>query len=890
MRTLPCIFLALLMGAPGSQVLRAQPAAQGLALPGSRTVLRSGWLIESSAKVPESGAEISTAGFHPDGWYPASVPTTVFAALVRNHVYPDPDFGMNLRRIPSVTYPVGANFAMIPMAPDSPFAVGWWYRTQFRLPTSVRGRQVWLHFHGINNSADVWLNGHQIAGPDEVSGMYREYEFNVTQALMPGAVNTLAVEVFAPTPSDLSISFVDWMPLPPDKDMGLYRSVFLTTSGPVTVRYPQAMTSLDLPSLAQAHLTISAVLHNVSHETVSGDLKAFVGPVEVTTPVRLTAGEMMRVVLSPADHPQLNLAHPELWWPYLYGPQNLYTLRVEFEMRGQVSDQEAVQFGIREITSQLDAQNHRVFLVNGHRILIRGGGWAPDMLERWSSRREADELAYVRAMRLNAVRLEGKLMNDHFFGLCDRYGILVLAGWCCCSHWERWNRWRSADYEIAGESLRDQLRRLRNHPCMLAWLYGSDGTPPPKAEDIYLSVLKAQRWPNPYIAGASSRYTAGAGWTGVKMTGPYQYVGPSYWYLDTRHGGAFGFNTETSPGPAIPVLASLKQMFPADHLWPIDYAWDAHAGGGAFTTLDVYTQAMDNRYGKAKNLAGYAEEAQVMDYEGERAMFEAYGRNKFTSTGVIQWMLNNGWPSIIWHLYDYYLRPGGGFYGTQEACKPLHVQYSYDDRSIVVVNSYFHPITGYKVVADVFNLDLARQFSKTMTLNLPANSSTRAFIIPDLNGLSKTYFVRLRLESPSGRVVDRNFYWLSTHPDVYNWNASTWYFTPLQSFADFQGLQELPKVKLVVKSREDERSAPAGEKGVERVAVMNPTPHLAFFVHLDVLKGKGGSDVHPIVWSANDFELMPGEKRNITATYHARDLGAAKPFVKVSGWNVVPND
>ena len=56
-------------------------------------------------------------------------------------------------------------------------------------------------------------------------------------------------------------------------------------------------------------------------------------------------------------------------------------------------------------------------------------------------------------------------------------------------------------------------------------------------------------------------------------------------------------------------------------------------------------------------------------------MFEAFGRNKYEATGVIQWMLNNAWPSMIWHLYDYYLRPGGGYYGTKVACEPLHVQY-----------------------------------------------------------------------------------------------------------------------------------------------------------------------------------------------------------------------
>ena len=89
-----------------------------------------------------------------------------------------------------------------------------------------------------------------------------------------------------------------------------------------------------------------------------------------------------------------------------------------------------------------------------------------------------------------------------------------------------------------------------------------------------------------------------------------------------------------------------------------------------------------------------------MTYEAERAMFEAYGRNKYVSTGVIQWMMNTAWPGLIWHLYDYYLRPGGGYFGTKKALEPVHVQYSYDDSSIVVVNSTYTDLAGYRVTAE----------------------------------------------------------------------------------------------------------------------------------------------------------------------------------------------
>ncbi|HTV55424.1 MAG TPA: glycosyl hydrolase family 2 [Terriglobia bacterium] len=880
--------------APGflSTALPVSPALPGAqnskdpaATPGTRIKLAQDWMIQSSAKVGENGRVISTNSFHAQGWYLTTVPSTVLAALVRNRVYANPDYGMNLRSIRGTSYPIGGNFAMMPMPSNSPFRRGWWYRTQFFLPSSAGGKQLWLHFHGINNSANVWLNGHQVATSDQISGMYRQYEFNITTEALPGAMNTLAVEVFAPTPHDLSITFVDWLPLPPDKDMGIYRSVFVTSSGSVTVRDLQATTHFDLPLLTVAHLTVSARLTNATDRPVEGVLRARIGPISLSQRVHLEGRESKRLVFAPQAYRQLNIFHPRVWWPYLYGPQDLYDLDVEFETGGEVSDRQNVQFGIREITSELDSQNHRIFSINGHRVLIRGAGWAPDMMLRWSAAKEAAQLLYVRDMHLNTVRLEGKLMDDQFYELCDRYGILVMAGWCCCSHWERWRSWKESDYTIAGDSLRDQMRRLRNHPCMLVWLYGSDGAPPPRAEAVYLNVLKNEHWPNPYIASASSRKTVGAGWTGVKMTGPYQYVGPSYWELDTQHGGAFGFNTETSPGPAIPLLASLKQMFPPEDLWPINTAWDDHTGGGVFGNLDVYNHALNARYGKPGNLDDYVEKAQVTDYEGERAMFEAYGRNKYTSTGVIQWMLNSGWPSLIWNLYDYYLRPGGGYYGTKKACEPLHVQYSYDDHSIVVVNSYESSFQNYTVTAELLNLDTTRKFFKKAVINIPPDSSNRVLTLPDVQGLSRTYFVRLMLRGSSGRVVSRNFYWLSTHPDTFDWDSSTWYYTPLQSFADFKGLQRLPKVRLSVTSR----VGAEGDESIDRVTLKNPSRNLAFFVHIEVLKGQGGEDVHPILWQDNDFELAPGEQREVTARYATAELNGARPVVSVGGWNVAPS-
>ncbi len=851
----------------------ALPAAE-------KIVLRQGWAIQSSADVREAGDTVSTAGFEPRGWYPATLPSTVLSALVADQVYPDPYFGMNLRSIPGASYRVSANFSNIAMPPDSPFRHAWWYRAKFELPPAYRGKTVWLGFDGINFRANVWVNGRQVADAAHMAGAWRVWQLDVTAAARPGESNVLAVEVFPPLPHDLAITFVDWNPLPPDKGMGLWRDVWVAATGPVALRFPMVTTHLRGTA---ADLTIRAEAVNATDRAVEGVLKAAIESIELSQPVRLAPHETGVVHFTPADYPQLKIAQPRLWWPAQVGEQNLHPLELRFESSGAVSDVSRTQFGIREVTSEIDAKGHRLFRINGRNILVRGAGYTFDMLLRSSPERQEAELRYVRDMNLNAVRFEGKLEDDHFLELCDRYGILVLAGWCCCDHWERWGEWDSEDETIAAASLRDQLRRMAQHPSLADWMYGSDNPPPPKIERMYLDILKQTEWPNPFHSSATAKPTP-AGPTGVKMTGPYEYIAPSYWYLDDSRGGAHGFNTETSPGPSPPPVETLRRMLPAEHLWPIDSWWDYHAGGGAFKDIHVFTEALDARYGKSATLEEFARKAQMMAYEGHRAMFEAYGRNKYTSTGVVQWMLNNAWPGLIWHLYDWYLRPGGSYFGAKKANEPLHVQYSYDDRSVVVVNSYYRTLAHLTVSAKVFNLDMTEKFSGSASLDAAEDSSTRVLTLPEIAGLTSTYFVSLRLTDAAGKPLSENFYWLSTSPETLAWEKSDWYHTPTKTFADYSALNSLAQVQLNVASQ----TAQHGDEGVTSVTITNPGPSLAFAVRLKVKKGAGGDEVLPVIWEDNYFALLPGETRRVSATYRSRDLGRARPVVEVDGWNVTP--
>jgi exo-1,4-beta-D-glucosaminidase len=857
----------------------------------AQTVLREGWKVQSSAQADASGEKISQPGFATPGWYSTSVPQTVFAVLVENGLYKNPYYGTNLRTFPGVEYKIGSQFANQDMPPNSPYAVPWWYRKEFELPASDAGKQIWMQFRGINYRAEIWINGKKVAGSDEVVGAFRRYDFNLTALVHPGEKNAVAVAVSAPAAGELGITWVDWNPTPPDKDMGLWQEVVISTSGPVALRHPFVETKLDLPKAELAHLAVHAYANNSTGAPVKGTLRGKITggglAIDFSQDVELAANESKEIIISPDAVPGLNLLRAKLWWPYQMGEPFLHKLTLEFlTANGRaVSDSQSINFGIVQTNSEMTPDGYRLLKVNGKPILIRGGGWASDMLLRVDESRRQAEFRYIKEMGLNTIRLEGKLEDESFLERADRDGILVMAGWCCCDAWEKWGKWGDENKHVSVSSLRDQLLRLRQHPSLLVWLNGSDNPPPAEREQAYLDVEKETRWPKPVFSSATAKKAEVSGDSGVKMSGPYDYVPPDYWLLDTRAGGAYGFNTETSPGPAVPPLEELKTFIPEDKLWPPNDVWNFHSGGGQFKTIDLFMHALEMRYGKAKDAADLAWKSQAMTYEGQRAMFEAYGRNKYKSTGIIQWMLNNAWPSLIWHLYSYDLRPAGGYFGSKIALEPLHVQFSYDDHSVAVVNGTQKAQSGLKVVAKLYDISGAEKFSRDTVLDVAADGVTRSIAVPEPSDISSTYFLGLQLFSSAGELLSRNLYWLSSKQDVLDDAKTEWYYTPQTEFADFTALQDLPKASLHAALY----PAAGGEHDASfRVVVENTGKSVAFLTRLRLVKGKEPQEILPVFWQDNYISLLPGEKREVSVSVRKSDLLSAQPSLMVDGFNLDP--
>jgi exo-1,4-beta-D-glucosaminidase len=525
------------------------------------------------------------------------------------------------------------------------------------------------------------------------------------------------------------------------------------------------------------------------------------------------------------------------------------------------------------------------------------------MLLNASPEYEEAGIDYAVHMNLNTLRMEGFWGHDqHLYDLCDEKGILLMAGFSCQWEWTEYLGTKEDEHsaiitpeqnEIAAKSWQDQIVWHRNHPSIFLWLYGSDKQPRPSLEKKYLATLQKYDTTRPAISSAAD-YTPGVssapshissltGPTGVKMRGPYDYVPPVYWYVDTANGGAFGFNTETSPGPEITVLESLKKMIPADSLWPIGSAWLYHAARHNFYNFTYYNRAITKRLGEPVSLEDYLRKAQYVNYEGMRAMFEAFEANRFKATGIIQWMYNASWPKLWWQLYDYYLMPTGAFYGARKANESVHISYNYGHDAVDVINNKLDQVGGLSAEITVLDFNMKQVLQKNVTIQeLSGRGTKEIFQLPDHLNLTKTWFLDLKLYDHQHQVLSTNFYALSTQKDQLDEARTTWFTTPQSQYADLTMLQHLPEVKLQV----NQSSGQKKDTTFVRVELKNPTGHLAFMIHLD-LKGKNNNkSVVPVFWDDNYITLLPGEQRTVSAYCHTRDLKGEHPDVIVDGWNI----
>jgi len=872
----------------------------------------AGWKVLSSATATQTGQAISTPGFDTGGWLSvtpddAGAPGTEITALLQNGECPDVFYADTMRTC------LGFQKKNGPVT-TARFAVPWWYRADFT-PGLTAGQSASLIVNGVVGAADVWVNGRELATRATVTGAYTRFTFGLAGVLRSGT-NTLALKVYPNDPTTMfTLDDVDWSQLPPDNNTGIQFPVQLHVSGPLAESNAHVVpdTAADL---SRSDLTVKTDVTNTTAAAATGTVTATVAgpggadPVTVSQAVTVPANATRTVTFAP-----IRYANPQIWWPYQLGDQPLYTLSTSVSAGGAVSDSTAGTFGIRTVSSSLIGKGgpapdgSRVFRVNGKQIVLRGGGFTGDLFLRYSSADAARQIAILKNLGVNTIRLEGHFMPEDFYQQIDRAGLLVYAGFQCCDAWEN----PSGGDAVLRNSALTIGQNARSHPSVftVGW---SDEPPTAAQETATLDGFAQADFTVPVTASAEYKSTAKLGPSGMKE-GPYDYVPPIYWY-DTSHaggddqtnaGGSWALDTEQSAGDTVPTLDSINRFLsPADKaaLWQSPSVNQYHAnyesghGGYKFGTLFVFDQALTNRYGAWTSLEDYVQEAQIQNYENTRAQFEAFLAHSTNATapatGTIYWQANKGWPTLLWSLYNYDGDQPGSFFGASKANRPVHALFELDSKKVTVDNLTGGTRKGLSVEAKVYDRTGAVLDDQTAGgITLAAQQVRNRVLTPKLPSASGTTFVELILRQ-DGAVLDRNVYWIPAQQDAVNWGKTIG--QPQATFtryADLRDLRTMPRGTIAATATSRSRPGPDGADTVATVTVTNTTAKaVAFFLRADVRRGTtggaelpGDNQVTSALWDDNDGTLFPGESQTLTVTYRSADLRGAAPLVSLAGAN-----
>lgn len=825
-----------------------------------------GWQVQDASKVPAQGAVVSTVRFKPEGWYAATVPGTVLTTLVDNHVYPEPLYGENMRTIP-----------------ESLNKSNYWYRTVVGVPAANKGRHTWLHFEGINYSGQIWVNGHE-AGTTR--GAFVRGDFDVSAFVKPGQQAVIAVlvspqphpgvphehtvalglganggESAIDGPTFLSTIGWDWLPAIRDRDTGIFLPVTMDSTGVVIVKDPFVTAELSA-GYDSVELHVSAALENLSAKAVSGTVRGTIQllnspeqPITFERTLSLAANGKDTLELGSNSAPQLHLAAPKLWWPNGYGPQNLYKLTLSFEVGKNTSSSETRQFGIRKIEYQVPDSENLTLVVNGVRIMARGGNWGLDEAMKRVTRERLDAQFHLHALaNLNIIRnWVGQSTSPDFYDMADKYGMLL---WDEFFQPNPFDGPDPTDIPTYVANVTDKVLRYRNHPSIAVWCARNEGYPP-KELDETLKGLMSKLDPTRLYQSNSAEGR------GVSSHGPYYWRAPRFFYPLNE-----SFKTETG-SVSVPTIESIQGMMPEKDWETINDDWAQHDLAGGAQRGNEYPTTLAERYGHIRNLADFVRKAQMANYEAFRAMYEGRNAKMFKeTTGIITWMSNPAQPSFVWQLYHYDLEPNAALYAAKKAAETVHIQLNEINRGVEVVNNRPEALKGMNVEVSIYRFDGTRDSHDAYSVAaVPGSTTIKVAQLEVSARITPLYFIKLDLTDAAGKLVSTNLYWQHVAQD------------------QFDGLMELPVVRL-----DAEASARTeGERTFITVMLRNDTSHIALLTHLQLHQKKSGRRVLPVFYSENYISLVPGEAASVTIEAATKDLQRDDPLIEVDGYNVDVN-
>lgn len=846
------------------------------------------WKMKKAGDVADAGEQLSLPDYPTTDWMPAIVPGTVLNSLVYNKMYPEPYYGINNKieshLIPDISE-IGRDFYT------------YWFRTEFEVPESFKGKHIWLQLDGINYRADVWVNGYLLRS---MKGMFLQDYIDVTSFVKIGGNNALAIKVY---PVDVpgstkpkswgavgefhnggngnigwnttmlmtvgwDFTFMDGIR---DRNTGIWKNISLYATGKLALRHPFVKSELRKPGYDQARESVSVEVVNPTTGfnpircTVKGEI---VGEnITFEKELKVLRGEEKLVTFSPEEFPQLVMDNPRLWWPVNKGPQNLYELKLTVAVDGVVCDSVKTKFGIREITSDTNTPDKsRVFYVNGKRLFIRGTNWIPEAMLRTSDERTYAELRYSLQSGVNLLRMWGGGIaeSDYFFQLCDEMGLLVWQ-----EFWMTGDTRHPHDKGNYLDNVASTVKRIRNHPSLAYYVASNESTEVTGTPEL-LNRLDGTRG-----------YQMQSECAGVHDGSPYKQVNPMQHYENTaspRGSRVDGFNPEYG-APTLPTVEILREMMDEKDLWPINKeVWDYLDGNGFHLMTTMYTDLVNN-YGKSSSIDEFAQKGQLLGAINSKSIWEVWNYNKLDygdrfCSGLLFWYHNCSMRQVSSRMWDWSLEPTASLYHTANSLEPLHVQFDYLKNTVSVVNDYYRTFTGYKVTAQVYDIHSRKVFEAATTIDLPEDGVVNDVLtIRFPEDISQVHFIKLWLKDEKGKDVSSNFYWRSN--DKYE--GSKTLTGPASSGFETLNRLKAAQVKLSYKTRR------ANGRYFVDIDLKNASREIAFFQQLQLLDYRM-SPIRPSFYSDNFFSLIPGERKTVTIETGEEKLGEETVLV-LKGWN-----
>lgn len=887
------------------------------------TVLYKGWQMREEAICGDHGEQFSQAGFSAaQSWYATTVPTTTQATLIRQGVYPDPYISLNNMQIPDACeeqnrrYELG-KYSHLPNK-ENPWAKPYWFRSEFTVPAEYKGKVVWLHLDGINYRADVWVNGKQIGRHEDVAGMFERFRFNITDVVKREGANAIAVRVhpldfpgdpiheqiyglrgdYGPNGGDGEISRNvtqyctigwDWIAASRDRNVGIWQHIWLEATGDLVVLDPAGFVTKLTPSHDSASIKVRFHCETATTKPVGAEARIRIEPqgfsgkaIEVRGKMTVQPGKAQEFIFDAADHPELVMREPKIWWPVGYGEHPLYTLTVEIWTGGKLASAARSNLGVRTVGTLVLPSGGRAFTVNGRIFRLSGGAWVPDFLNNWGAQRYRDEVKLMANGNHTCVRVNGCgiIPPEVFWDECDKQGLLVWQDFSRTSidssyakHLVREdpNCWGTVpcDAKLLLRNMEDCILRMRSHPSLLLYEGCNEAAPQRDfGEPMQNEMLPRLDGTRPWLPCSSNDPSWEKEPIHMSSGGPYLLVRlPEYFRLYATE-KQFVCKNEiglTSP-PPINMLAGPMPIWTSN-----DYGAEAADKEGSYhdATSHYYRatpEIVHEDLGVASSIAEYLFMCDLYTNTAYRAIYEAANKNRPRNAGTHLWKTNAAWPSLVQQVYDWFLCCNGGFYGMKSALKPVHVQTSIDDCGVQVANTLATELKGMMVAVKVVSLDGKVEATAELPVDVGADATAKAGRLPEVAADGGLHFIALTLTDKSGAVQDHQVTWMQ--------RDCKWH--------------ELLKIQPTKLSLSVKDHAQKGAESSYRVVVENRGTVAAVNATMSVLAGDRGAEVLPCFWSDNAVTLLPGESREFTVSFRTGLLGGKDPHLIAEGWNLIP--